>query len=925
MSSRVVGGSRPKVPVWAGPVLVAALLTACTGEGSDIGPDLPLVPDATYVVQVADAEGRPICTASVSLDVPDAAPGHTDRSGRAAFGVAAPAGAALFVDGRRGSAVPGDLFDALLLQVPTGSPPDEPLFVVQLADLSGSAPLTLPTGFNAFGRTLDDSAWSGAVLRIAPGTSVLAGPPVDSVELRSGSLPAGTAVPLPRLVDGRAPVANAAIQIAPLQLSLDPGAQLEAPNDLGLPAGAACALYRTSLVDGAWELVGPAEVGAGGDRILSEPGAVTHGGLYRFAVAAASTTDVVGQLTRGATEAGQEGVLVRCGDVVLRTPADGKFTLASVAATDAVGSVRELDLRHAGGRYLTPGGGTQKVTPLPGAATEVPPIGVTVRYASDVRVLLVGRGRTDPWRALGMNSIDRSGADFGIVRGDAAVLLQDIPSGPVSYLMARPSERYAQQVDIVQGIGFVGERVRISDLRGYFVNEPWIRGWGGGTSLWTIDRRGGGLLDDVRTYRRTDGGPDEFIAESNQFLVPRMELGPPREASCTYVSSADGVTIHSAFSVRDCEGVRLELPLRRAGGAPFGEFDPFALVRGSVPAGPGAEPFVEGRGTELAETWVDRIIGVLPGPGREPVLPRRLDLDVAGGRDFEVGVSRFDGVLLAGTVDDSAAGPSLRSVSILDALQLDPGAITSIDFDPNRVLPVTEVIGLPQALVGREDFVDPSGFTLALAAEFGDRRLVQIGRGLVGHVTPAGTDAALRVPSRRESLAGVRLWAVLAGEGGAADGSTVIQRSIHRLDAGRPADATPLLAAPRAVDPAPGGSAPAAGFELRFEAPADATWIHLRLVAESTAEIREWQVLLPPGSSSFDFRDFPGVDGARIAVLAPGTYTVELTAGRVDRGPVLQVPLGGYQGTIAFWWSIGAAERPDAAVTTTRYQLVLSD
>jgi hypothetical protein len=93
---------------WAASVgLLLSLAAGCAGDGSDIGPKLPRLPDASSKVVVLDDQGRGVVAATVSVSGTSTS-AITGPNGRGDL-LSYPVGTVTFdVDGRSAAAVAGD-------------------------------------------------------------------------------------------------------------------------------------------------------------------------------------------------------------------------------------------------------------------------------------------------------------------------------------------------------------------------------------------------------------------------------------------------------------------------------------------------------------------------------------------------------------------------------------------------------------------------------------------------------------------------------------------------------------------------------------------------------------------------------------------------------------------------------------------------
>ncbi|MBK8980054.1 MAG: hypothetical protein IPM29_29495 [Planctomycetes bacterium] len=917
MTRGATTGRGPRVRAWGRRTALVALVglaAACTGSGSDIGPDIPYLSTPTYVVAVRDAADRPVCNALVAVAGPVAGSiagaASTGRNGRADVPAAVGPAVTIEIDASTATATAGDRFGSIRFSAP-GAPIEELPFVAFLPDLAGSSERVLEVGTVTSTITLDDSGWSGAVLTIGAGTRVArAGAGDAALAVRTGALPADRAPP--QWLDGSSgPVlCGRAVAIEPLALRLEPAAALSMPNELGLSAGATCELRATDPVTGDWRRVADGVVSSDGQRIDVAAGAVAHGGLYTFAIAAAATTTVAGRIVSpGATEALSD-VLVRAGDRFARVGPGGRFELREVAAADAAGVPRELDLLVQGSRYREARSTTRRITALPGGTVAVGDVELDAVLVTPTRLLSVSRGAGDPWTTIAISSTEQLWSELAISDGVARADLVDVPAGFVSFVRARPDPQRQYDVRMAEGFAWVPARERVVDYRLFTRQEPWAPG-GRVTRVWVADAIGGGLIDGAIAYRRYGEGDHERLYEASRTFVPRMQLGPDSDATVAVETSAGGRTLLSAFTARGVTTGRLEAPLLRAVREPLGSFAPHALLAGTAPAG-GSDVVVSTQPVGVAEDWLDRALR--DEPLRVDV-PRPLE-PTAGAREFVIGVPAPHGGLVALTGDRDAADRLMAAqLALVPDPPLDRTRVQTIELA--QLASFDQRIVLPDLFLGRDAAVPLDAFALDLAAELADRRLFEIGRRLA-QVGAVGNDAELALPPFAGRLRGARFLAVVVAR--VADATLVReQRGVFRLQADQPAPRAPLLPLPRVVAPLPGASVPVAGFAIDLEPPPGALYQVLTLSRTSDDTLRTWTVVLPGDATHFTFAPLP--DGPEL--LSAGSYRLRVEATRVRGETLNRQALGPYQAAVARWISIGADEKVVGAVSAVELGLEL--
>ncbi len=80
------------------------------------------------------------------------------------------------------------------------------------------------------------------------------------------------------------------------------------------------------------------------------------------------------------------------------------------------------------------------------------------------------------------------------------------------------------------------------------------------------------------------------------------------------------------------------------------------------------------------------------------------------------------------------------------------------------------------------------------------------------------------------------------------------------------------------------------------------------------ADVRDWKALVRADVGSFVFRKLP--QGPEI--LAPGSYTLEVSAVRIDTGPVYEQQHPAYQAVASRILGISAWERRISAISSRR-------
>ena len=129
--------------------------------------------------------------------------------------------------------------------------------------------------------------------------------------------------------------------------------------------------------------------------------------------------------------------------------------------------------------------------------------------------------------------------------------------------------------------------------------------------------------------------------------------------------------------------------------------------------------------------------------------------------------------------------------------------------------------------------------------------------------------------------------------------------------------ATPLLAVPTITAPLDGGTVAAAGFTVQFTLPSGSAYATIDLSSPG-ANTLSWTVVVPPDATSFTFVQLP--QEATSPLIAGRTYTMALTAFRIDEGDVL-LQQDQYRELTTHWYAIGAGERGVRALSRRSIQI----
>lgn len=895
----VVGGTR----AW---VLSSLLLAGCgVGDGSDIGPKLPKLPDASCKVVVLDDQGRGVVGASVSIG--DTMRAVTGRNGRGDL-LANPRGRVLVaVDAADGAAVAGDRLGSYRVAT-TIAGPDLPA-VLHVPEFPAAASAALATGTQVAATTISSSA--GGSLLVAAGSSVGAAGAGSTVEVRLGDLQAQH-LPgdLPTAPSG-AWLFGRGLWVEPVDVSFTPAASIDVADDLGLGGGTA-QLFRLDPVSGEWQAVAATAQSVGG-RLVGN-GAIAAGGLYAFAAAVDAVT-VTGRIVDAVlVPEPLPDVLVVVDQGKTFTDRNGRFTVAGVAATFADGSPRSAVIESfAGGSWLPVRSAT--TAPVGVGAIDVGDLVLDTLSAGNVRALQVLQGRALTVKPARLSSLLGDVALATTTDDNGQVLFEDVPAEYFGFQDGRGLD--VDEVVYGQAIGFLDRGRRWLDSYQFFFERTWYQG-GRSSRTYVSDALGGGPLEDAAIVQGTvpGQGREGFTSEGGTLFVTRDFAG---RATATRRSQRDGRAIVHAFSIERPNGEHLELPLQRVLRTPLGAFERHGLVAGTL-LGADAARQHELRVTRRlsVQEWWDQIAEGAPTATAVPI-----DVDPAiTHADFVAGVPAVGGNLAAIEFQSPGGKKTLEKVGVVADLLPSEGQriVRDIPLDA----PVNESYGVPNALLGAPPELDVDQLSMALALQQPSGRIVEVARGLRGNHVAVGSDLAFTLPALTGPLAG-HGWLVLLDGSYPSNGTTVRCSVLISLPRPSPLPSFPLGAVriasfPELVAPANGATVPAAGFNVNFTLPADALHGAIELRSEVGGETLLWQALLPPDASEFAFVTLP-VDVA--TPLVPGrTYSLTVSAFFGD-GALTDVvdPYDPYEFLSTFAQSIGLIERGANRVSRRTIQI----
>ncbi|HEX5050469.1 MAG TPA: hypothetical protein VFZ65_01735 [Planctomycetota bacterium] len=860
-------------PMQASGFAVAAVLAGCSGDGSDIGPDLPKLPAASCKAVVLDDLGRGVTGATVAV-AGSAVRTITGRNGRGDF-LANPTGRlSISVDGSAAAAVDGDRLATLrfALDVPGTDLPS----VFYLPDLPDSASATLTVGTQTGATSVTSTA--GAVLTVPAGSSVGLPSGAPAVVLRVGALqaqhlPADLPVaPTGTFVFGRG------IFVDPPSLTFTPPVDLDVDDDLGLGAATA-QLYHLDPTTGQWSEVATGAASTGARITLA--GAVATGGLYAFGAAAAATT-VQGRAV-GPAGAPLPDVLVVVDQWKTTTGIDGRFAVDGVAATLANGAPRAAVVElFAGATWLPARQGT--TVPVSAASTDAGDIMLDTLPAANVRVQQVLRGRADAFRPVRTSSLlgDVALATTGDANGQS--LFEDLPTDWFGFQEGRPIDPFG--VFYGQGIDFVDQGRRWHDSFHFLFERPWNLG-SRRTRVLVTDSIGGGPLKAAIVRGTVPGEGFLGLTEESGALFDDRDMGGRATASLRTARGSEALVY--AFSIERPSGDHLELPLRRVLRPPLARFDRHGLVEGNLT---GVDPSREHRlrvtrRISPGEWWAD----VAEGRPLVSSLPVDVDPAVTHG-PFRVGVDAVGGNLAATELTTVSTVTTLQRMGLLVDFQPVEGGLVQRDIPLDLAADTTFTVG--QALLALPAELVLGDLRLALALEQPSRRAVDVARDLGGNHAANGSDLVFTLPALTGPLAGHRWQTALQGSfptsGYPASGS--IASISARIDLPRPVPPLPgsltsgsftFLDFPTVTAPVTGDVVPASGFTVQYSLPPRALYgsIELRSDAVGGADALCWHVIVPPDLNQFTFTRLPAE--AVTPLVAGRTYTLTVSAFRAQQ------------------------------------------
>lgn len=876
-------------------------LAACNGSGSDVGPVLDRLPDASCKVLVLDDDNRGVCAATVQVGARSAV---TGRSGRTDLLADLRGEHTVFVAAAAAAAAAGDLLPDLFVRESFAG--QQLPKAVHLPDLSASAGVEL--GFSVAGATvLDDTATSGARIEIPAGARTGAPPGLSSrYTLRTASL---TTEHLPGVLptaSSGARVFSRGIFVHDGTASFQPAATLEIPDDLQLSGGATAMLFRLDQTTGNWVQVSGSATSAGGRLRMTE--AVSTAGVYAFAVDVASVVTVRGRVL-DAFGAALPCVLVHAGEARAETDSDGRFALA-IGATFADGSARTVQLELHGGRCFRPISSVfPTALPAAGGDLQLGDLRLDTLPVGNLRVQMISRGRADPHRPLSLSSLDGNVAItvLGDERGQAT--FEDLPQGWFGFTTGRPID--GRQVLFGQAVGFQQFGRRWTDVNQFTLDTYWFIG-ARNSRTQALDWRGGGPVRGAAIVKGAvpDAGFVQFTREGGLVITNRAFDG---RATAAVRTVADGRTVTSAFTIVDPNGEHLEMPLQRADLIAPGQFDRHGVLAGAL-TGVALPSDLRVRSTRAMtpSEWFDDVFLGMPLASS---LPIDLDPAATGDPDFRVGIGVPLGQVAA--VQGSTVGGdfTLERVGILRGLATQEGVVQQRDLALAAFADTTFVA--PGAANGLDPALSGNDLRFDLALGTADGLATDVVREVGGNHTIVGDDVRLLLPALTGSSAGAE-WLVGLAATASAGGQTIRQRTLHRLRADATAATVPFLAVPTIAEPLPNAVVAASGFTVRWTPPTGADYVTLELRYATGAESAVWTAVVPGQHTEFAFVRLPSQ--ADTPLVAGRNYTLTVTAFRIDAGPYPADPQS-YRNVTTFWMSVDALERGVTAMASRSFQV----
>lgn len=867
---------------------------ACAGEGSDIGPRLPRIPDASSKVVLLDDQNRGVVAGTVSI-VGTPMQAITGRNGRGDF-LAVPSGRVLLrADGSAGAAASGDRLATIQVAVTMAG--DVPM-PIHLPDLPDSASSVVPTGLQGAPTALTSP--NGSIVNIAAGITVSVPGAAGTTDIRIGDLAA-------QHLPGDLPRAGtplllfgAGVFVHPQDATFSPGIDIDIADDLNIGSGSA-ALYRLNPDTGEWGSVANVGVTVAGGRI-SVSGALTGGGLYAFGDVVTSTS-LAGRVV-DAEGLGVPGAMVRVDHLHTMTRGDGTFLLSEVPAAFGDGSPRTAQLEcFAGGSWL-PVIATLAV-PIAGAAVDVGDVTLDTVLAGNVRVQQVVRARAEAFQPARLSSLAGDVALFTTCDANGQALFEDFPAGFFGFQEAR--RRNDIEVFYGQAVGFIDGGRRWLDSFQFLFNRGWFIDVGA-TRVYACDSVGGGPLLDAAIVE-TEEPNIGFLGLTRENGTLFGGRGFRGRLTASLRSERDGRSITHAFTLQRPDSDKNEMPLRRVLRQPLGAFERHGLVAGTLTGvTPSSEHGLRVTRRITAQEWWDEIVEGIP---MQTSLPIDVDPATTHGT-FQAGVAAAGGHLAAIEYTVTGSGNMLQSVGLLTEFQPVEGGVTARDVALQFA--ANETFSLVGAAASVDAAIDLNALELALGLELSNGHFVDVARDLAGSYAVAGGDLQFTLPMLPGSL-GEGRWRALLRGATTAGGVTSTHASL--LSLAEPTTTGVVLPAfPTLTSPAPAASVPASGFTVDYALPVGAFGGMIELRSEAASDLLLWQVLVPSGDPGFTFVTLPAE--VETPLIAGRTYTLTVTAWFGDVDIRTRNPLAD---TVSFAQTVGLIEAGITQVSRRSIQI----
>lgn len=850
------------------PVALLATLAACErGDGSDIGPRLPRLPDASMKVLLLDDANRGVVSATVSI-VGEQAHALTGRNGRGDF-LAAPRGRLLFdVDPTWAAADHGDTLGGYRVALDVVGA-DVPM-ALHAPDLPDGASALVEVGEQVAATALTTA--TGNVLTVPLGTSIGIDGAASEVRLSLGELS-------PQHLPGDLPLGGVGARlygrgfyIGPIDATFSPGVDLDVEDDLQITGTSPNAqLFRLDRLTGEWSSLVPPVFAVATNGRLQLTGAITRGGLYAFGV------DVPERAVEGrVVDADGRAVFEAMVTIDQRrtlTGGNGEFRLEGVPATFGDGTPRDAVIEvYAGATWLP----VVAVGTAPYSTGVLDDVELDTVRAGNVRVQQVVRARADLFQPARLSSLRGAVALTAVGDENGQVVFEDVPAGWFGFQEGR--RRSFRQAYYGQQVSFLDNGDRWLDTYQFLFNRTWFRG----------SRTSRGYVSDA-----LGGGPVEFAALVQGAVPGEGYLGVTREsgqlfadrafdqrATATVFTERDGRSITHGFTVARPNSDHLEFPLRRVLRQSLGRFARHGYLTGEVAdvtPGAGYETRVTRRITRQ-ELWD----GVFDG---EEAAPFPVDLEISDVQTaFQVGVPVAGGnVSLVELDDQGGAGPrALQRAAVLAGVRegLVEGAPLALPAPVELAALAAAPFRLVDALDAAPSDVDPAALQLSLGQLAPGAGVVDVARDIDGSVVAAGPDLEVSLPPLGAAEAWILMLGGQAGDVAAGDVATAHASMVDV--AGPDTEGFRFRAFPELTSPLPLAEVAASGFEVAFSLPAGCVAGELELRSDGPDGLLLWEVLVRPEMDSFAFVELPA--DAETPLVAGRTYTLTVSAwfGTID-------------------------------------------